>query len=117
LCRYLPQGADFYTVDVSGLDGVKAIASVYNGKRTLALVNVSKEKRTVKITADDFPNMENTWKYVYGEGLFTTSGDCHMNPAATAFTFSPAAGEILEIAPESLILLTELAGFVRLQSV
>ena len=109
LCRYLPQGSDFYTVDVSGLDGVKAIASVYNGKRTLALVNVSKEKRTVKITADDFPNMENTWKYVYGEGLFTISGDCHMNPAATAFTFSPAAGEILEIAPESLILLTELA--------
>lgn len=53
--------------------------------------------------------MEKTWKYVYGKGLFATSGDCSMYPASTDFTFSPAKGEILEMAPESMILLTELA--------
>ena len=108
LCRFLPQGTDFYSVNVSGLDGVKAISAVYEGKRTIAVVNVSKEKRVVKLSAEGFADMKKVSKYVYGDGLFTVSGDCTMHPAATEMDFSPSSGEILTLPAESLVLLTEL---------
>lgn len=108
LCRFLPQGTDFYSVNVSGLDGVKAISAVYEGKRTIAVVNVSKEKRVVKLSAEGFAEMKKVSKYVYGDGLFTVSGDCTMHPAATEMDFSPSSGEILTLPAESLVLLTEL---------
>lgn len=108
LCRYLPRGTDFYTVNVSGLDRIKAIAAVHEGKRTIAVVNVSKEERKVKITSDKFDDMDKVSKYIYGEGLFVTEGDCTMHPAATDMDFSPSKGEILSLPGESLIFLTEL---------
>lgn len=108
LCRYIPKGTDFYTVNVSGTDGIKAISGVHEGKRTIAVVNVSKEEKTVKITSDNLGNMDNVRKYIYGEGLFATEGDCTMHPAATDMDFSPSKGEILKLPGESLILLTEL---------
>jgi hypothetical protein len=108
LCSYLPRGTDFYTVNVSGIDGVKAIAAVHKGKRTIAVVNVAKEERKVNITAKDFADMDKVRKYVYGEGLFTITGDCTMHPVATDMDFSPSKGEILKMPGESLILLTEL---------
>ena len=108
LCSYLPKGTDFYTVNVSGMDGVKAIGAVYEGKRTIAVVNVAKEERKVNITAKDFADMDKVRKYVYGEGLFTITGDCTMHPVATDMDFSPSKGEILKMPGESLILLTEL---------
>ena len=108
LCRYIPKGTDFYTVNISGTDGIKAIAGVHDGKRTIAVVNVSKEEKTVKITSDNMANMDNVRKYIYGEGLFATEGDCTMHPAATDMDFNPSKGEILKLPGESLILLTEL---------
>ena len=108
LCRYIPRGTDFYTVNVSDTDGIKAIAGVHDGKRTIAVVNVSKEEKAVKVTSDNLGDMDNVRKYIYGEGLFATEGDCTMHPSATDMDFSPSKGEILKLPGESLILLTEL---------
>ena len=108
LCRFFPRGSDFYTVDVSGKDGVKAVAGVCGDKRTLAIVNVSKEERKVKVSSTDFPDMDNVWKYIYGEGLFSVAGDCTMRPVATGQNFFPLRGEMLLMKPESLIVLTEI---------
>lgn len=108
LCRYIPRGTDFYTVNVSDTDGIKAIAGVHDGKRTIAVVNVSKEEKAVKITSDNLGDMDNVRKYIYGEGLFATEGDCTMHPVATDMDFSLSKGEILKLPAESMILLTEL---------
>lgn len=108
LCRYIPKGTDFYTVNVTGADGIKAIAGVHKGKRTIAVVNVSKEERTVKIASDNLSDMDKVRKYVYGEGLFVTEGDCTMHPVATDMDFRPSKGEILKLPAESMILFTEL---------
>ena len=108
LCRYIPKGSDIYTVNVTGLDGIKAIAGVKDGKRTIAVVNVSKEERAVRISSDNLSDMDKVRKYIYGEGLFVTEGDCTMYPVATDMDFSPSKGEILKMPGESLILLTEL---------
>jgi hypothetical protein len=108
ICRYIPKGSDIYTVNVTGLDGIKAIAGVKDGKRTIAVVNVSKEERAVRISSDNLSDMDKVRKYIYGEGLFVTEGDCTMYPVATDMDFSPSKGEILKMPGESLILLTEL---------
>jgi hypothetical protein len=52
--------------------------------------------------------MDKVRKYVYGEGLFTITGDCTMHPVATDMDFSPSKGEGLTLPGESLVLLTEL---------
>jgi hypothetical protein len=108
ICRYIPKGSDIYTVNVTGLDGIKAIAGVKDGKRTIAVVNVSEEERAVRISSDNLSDMDKVRKYIYGEGLFVTEGDCTMYPVATDMDFSPSKGEILKMPGESLILLTEL---------
>ena len=108
LCRYIPSGTDFYTVNVSGQDGIKAIAGVYEGKRTIAIVNVSKEERTVKVSSENMGDLDKVRKYIYGEGLFVIEGDCTMHPVATDMDFSPSKGETLKLPGESMILLTEL---------
>lgn len=108
LCKYLPEGSDFYLTEVSGEDGIKAVSSVCNGKRTIAIVNVTDEVRTVKITAEGFEDMKKAVRYVYGEGLFSTSGDCIIHPASTDMTFSPASEETLTLDPESLVVISEL---------
>jgi hypothetical protein len=95
-------------VNVSDTDGIKAIAGVHDGKRTIAVVNVSKEEKAVKITSDNLGDMDNVRKYIYGEGLFATEGDCIMHPVATDMDFSLSKGEILKLPAESMILLTEL---------
>ncbi|MBR0321290.1 MAG: hypothetical protein IIX08_02760, partial [Bacteroidales bacterium] len=61
-----------------------------------------------KITSDNLGNMDNVRKYIYGEGLFVTEGDCTMHPVATDMDFSLSKGEILKLPAESMILLTEL---------
>ncbi len=108
LCRYIPRGTDFYTVNVSGTDGIKAIAGVHEGKRTIAVVNVSREEKVVRLTSENLNDMDKVRKYIYGEGLFVTEGDCTMHPVATDMDFSPSKGESLTLPGESLILLTEL---------
>lgn len=109
LCRYLPKGSDFYAVDVSGREAIKAIAAVHDGKRTIAVVNVSKEEILVRISSDNgFADLDSAKKFVYGDGLFVVSGDCTMHPVATDLDFRPNDGELLKIQPESMILLTEL---------
>lgn len=108
LCRYIPRGTDFYTVNISGQDGIKAVAGVHEGKRTIAVVNVSREERVVKLTSENMSDMDKVRKYIYGEDLFVTEGDCTMHPVATDMDFSPSKGEILTLPGESMILLTEL---------
>ena len=43
LCRTLRPGSDFFAADVRGAAGVKAVAAVKDGRRTVAVVNVSRE--------------------------------------------------------------------------
>lgn len=107
LCRNLPQGTDFYAVDVEGAEGVKAIAAVTNGKRTVAVVNVSREPRHVRITASAWERMKRVSCYYYGEGLMRTEGDHTLLPDATGLRIDLTSGVEYTLPRESMILLTE----------
>ena len=108
MCRYIPAGSAVYKVSVAGDSGVRAIASVCGGKRTVALLNVSEESKTVYIKSSDLGKLRNTARFVYGDGLFSVEGDCNMLPDAVGVKFNSDKGELVTLAPESIYLITEL---------
>ena len=107
LCRTLRPGSDFCAVDVRGAAGVKAVAAVKDGQRTVAVVNVSREPRHVRIESSGWGRLEGVVRYRYGEGLMRTEGDHVLLPDAADLKIDLAAGAEYELPGESMILLTE----------
>ena len=107
LCRYLQPGTDFHSVEVQGADGVRAIAAVKDGLRTLAVVNVAREPRVVRLECPGWGRMERATRYLYGEGLMCTEGDHLLLPDATGLRIDLTAGAQYKLPGESMILLTE----------
>ena len=107
LCRTLRPGSDFCAVDVRGAAGVKAVAAVKDGQRTVAVVNVSREPRHVRIESSGWGRLEGVVRYRYGEGLMRTEGDHVLLPDAADLGIDLAVGAEYELPGESMILLTE----------
>lgn len=107
LCRYIPAGSDIYSVSVSGKEGIKALASIHEGAKTFAVVNVSKEPATVSVASKGFGAMSKAQKYIYGDGLYKTEGDHTMLPAELDVNLNLDKGETFEIPAECMILWTE----------
>ncbi len=108
LSRYFPAGSDFHAVEVEGCPSVKAVFGVKDGKRTLAMVNVSDEDVKVEACAEGFGKFVGAEKYVYGEGLLETDGEYALKPAETGLTLNLAKGAEFDLKAESMILITEL---------
>ncbi len=108
LCRYLPQGSDFCAVETAGTDGLRAVAAVKEGRRTIAVVNVAREACEVRLEAPAWGRMKGATRYRYGEGLYRTEGDHTLLPDAERVRLDLKRGETLLLPGESLLLITEL---------
>ncbi len=107
LCRTLRPGSDFFAADVRGAAGVKAVAAVKDGRRTVAVVNVSREPRRVRIECPGWERFRQATRYRYGEGLMRTEGDHTLLPDATGLRIDFRSGAEYDMPGESMILLTE----------
>lgn len=92
LCRTLRPGSDFFAADVRGAAGVKAVAAVKDGRRTVAVVNVSREPRRVRIECPGWERFRQATRYRYGEGLMRTEGDHTLLPDATGLRIDFRSG-------------------------
>ncbi len=108
LCRYFPAGSDFYAVEVEGCPSVKAVCGCSNGARTIAFVNVSDENAKVAVCAEGMEGFANAEKYVYGEGLLETDGECSLIPAEKEVSLDFSKGVEFDLKAETMILITEL---------
>ncbi len=108
LCRHFPAGSDFYAVEVEGCPSVKAVCGVKDGKRTFAMVNVSDEDVRVEVCAEGLGKFVDAEKYVYGEGLLETDGDCSLKPAKKDVSLDFSKGMRFDLKAETMILITEL---------
>ena len=87
--------------------GVKAVAAVKDGRRTVAVVNVSREPRRVRIECPGWKRFRQATRYRYGEGLMRTEGDHTLLPDATGLRIDFRSGAEYDMPGESMILLTE----------
>ena len=101
LCRTLRPGSDFFAADVRGAAAVK------DGRRTVAVVNVSREPRRVRIECPGWKRFRQATRYRYGEGLMRTEGDHTLLPDATGLRIDFRSGAEYDMPGESMILLTE----------
>lgn len=109
VCRYIPNGCDVYTVRTSGNPAVKAVSCVKDGKRTIALVNVSKDAaEKCEIKSDGFDDFNNVKKFVYNSGLEAKAERDKLNPEEIIPGTDLNKGLQIEIGPETLIVLSEM---------
>ena len=106
LTRYMPAGSKIYKVDVSGNPSVKAIAIEKDGMRTIALVNVSKQKRTVKLIDTAQSKLSAMKEYIYADGTLKREGDDLLLPNNTNLTLNLKDGYIVNMPAESLLVYT-----------
>ncbi len=106
LTRYMPAGSKIYKVDVSGNPSVKAIAIEKDGMRTIALVNVSKQKIIVKVTDKEQSKLNDMKEYIYANGTLKKEGDHLLLPNNTNITLNLKNGYIVNMPAESLLVYT-----------
>lgn len=82
-------------------------AAVKDGRRTVAVVNVSREPRRVRIECPGWERFRQAIRYRYGEGLMRTEGDHTLLPDATGLRIDFRSGAEYDMPGESMILLTE----------
>ena len=82
-------------------------SDVKDGRRTVAVVNVSREPRRVRIECPGWKRFRQATRYRYGEGLMRTEGDHTLLPDATGLRIDFRSGAEYDMPGESMILLTE----------
>ena len=78
-----------------------------DGRRTVAVVNVSREPRRVRIECPGWERFRQATRYRYGEGLMRTEGDHTLLPDATGLRIDFRSGAEYDMPGASMILLTE----------
>lgn len=82
MCRYFPAGTDILGTAVASEDkDVYVVAGTYQGKLTLALVNVGDKDKTVRLSLPQ--TMEDASLYIYEENLQPKSPEGFPVPAQT----------------------------------
>jgi len=106
LTKYIPAGAQLYRADVSGDPGVKAIVSGKGGAYMIALVNVTKEPKQVRIESGNFGAASGYKKFIYSDGTLKKEGDHILLPNEENLSLDFRNGETLTMPAESLIVYT-----------
>ncbi|MFT4221913.1 hypothetical protein [Dysgonomonas sp.] len=104
--RYIPNGSKIFKSEVSDDSNIKAITSGKNGKFMIAIVNVSKKIRNVKIDGLNTQSIPNCKKYIYSEGTLKKEGDHKLLPNEEGLTLNFQKGESFTMPAESLIVYT-----------
>lgn len=107
-CRFIPAGSDALRTAVEGNKYVRAVCTTKDGKRTVALLNVSKEPADIKVRSESLGVMKNVYLYRYGDGLVIKDGECGYKPAGKVRRIDLTNGKVFNVPAESLLLLTEL---------
>jgi len=102
----MPAGSKIYKVDVSGNPSVKAIAIEKDGMKTIALVNVARQKRTVKLIDTAQSTLSAMKEYIYADGTLKKEGDHLLLPNNTNLTLNLKDGYIVNMPAESLLVYT-----------
>lgn len=105
LTRYMPAGCRVMKTAVSGHPGVKAIAVEHEGRRMIAVLNVS--KRPQKVTLKGNAKLSDCRRYDYAEGRLKLSDEHILLPNAEHQTLDLPAGQTIDMPGESLILYGE----------
>ncbi|MCX2837862.1 hypothetical protein OQ279_06815 [Salinimicrobium sp. MT39] len=106
LTKYMPSGSRIIETVREGDESVKAISLEKDGSHMLAIVNVGKEKKHIKVSFENLPNLEGMKKFIYSEDLIITEGDHKILPNETGLKINSAESLEMEITPETLIVLT-----------
>ena len=103
LTKYMPAGSKIYKTEVQGNNGVKSIFSENDGKYLIALVNVSKEPKEVRITSTDLKDINNCKQFIYSDGTLKKEGDHVLLPNAEHLKLDLKKGVSLTMPSESLV--------------
>ena len=105
MCRYFPSGADILKTEVlDGNNEIYAVAGMYKGKLTVAIVNIGKEDKKINLSLPK--EMTSALLYVYEEE--------HLNKDENGFPLPVQTGMKLNsysntIKSNSFIILTDLS--------
>ncbi len=106
LCKYIPAGSKIYKVDITGDSNIKAVVSEKEGKYMLAIVNVSKEEKDIKLESSNMPELTGCKKFVYADGTLKTEGDYLLLPNEENLKLNLSKGEQFTMPAESLVVYT-----------
>ena len=106
LTRYMPAGSKVFRVEVTGEPAVKAIATENDGKQLIALVNVSRTSKTVRITGSFKNKLSGMKQFIYANGKLIKEGDHTLLPNHINLTLDLNAGYSVDMPAESLIVFT-----------
>ncbi len=108
LSKYMPAGSQVFDVQTSGDDTVKAITIEKDGKYMLAVVNVSKENKTVKLQSagTELASLNDAKKFLYAKGKLIKKGDHAIKPNKRGLSLNLSEGIVAEMPSESLIVYT-----------
>lgn len=108
LTRYMPSGSVIGRTVVTGDSQIRAIVAVKDGKRMIAVVNVAKEPKRIRLESNDLPPSDGWRKYIYHETTLRTEGDHMLLPNEEELTLNLSKGLSLEMLPESMIVYTNM---------
>ena len=106
LSRYMPAGSKIYKVVVTGDPSIKAMAFEKDGMQTIALVNVSKTLKTVRIKDSIIKTLSIVKEFIYADGLLKKDGDHNLLPNTVNLTMDLQTGYSLKMPGESLFVYT-----------
>lgn len=106
LTKYIPAGSKVFSSKVNGDTSVKAIITEKDGNYMLAVVNVSKNEKQVKLHSNNMKSLLACKKYIYSEGTLKTEGDHMLYPNEENIELNLEEGEFVSMPAESLIVYT-----------
>lgn len=106
LSKYIPAKSKIYMGDIMGDNNVKSVISGKDGKYMLAIVNVSKEKKEIKLESSNMPELTGCKKFVYADGTLKTEGDYLLLPNEENLKLNLSKEEQFTMPAESLIVYT-----------
>ncbi len=104
--KYIPAGSKIYKTEVSGDKNIKAVISEKEGKYMLAVVNVSKDEKFVKLESQNVSQSAGYKRFIYSEKTLKKEGDHNLLPNDENLTLDLSEGEQFTMPGESLIVYT-----------
>lgn len=108
LTKYMPRGSVIYQTNITGDRNIKAIISEKDGKKMIAVVNVSKESVKVRMKSDNIPQIKDCRSYVYHESKLKKEGDHEIIPNEEDLQLDLSKGININMLPESLVVFTNM---------
>jgi hypothetical protein len=106
LTKYIPAGSKIHKTNVAGDASIKAISIEKGDKQMFAVVNVSGNRKRIKIESKTMKSLSTYKKFIYADGFLKKDGDHILLPNETGLSLNFSKGESLDMPAESLIVYT-----------